>query len=106
MDCGRRDGLALLCRDVVLGGRLKRGLHTLHARLDYIERVHDERRHRAGGQAGHRLDLRGREARVVGGDHGFFMGVAWLGSGNAHRQQVAATVEGECCCSRLSLECG
>lgn len=62
---------------------------TLHARLDYVERVHDERGDGAGAQARDGLDLRGREARarMVGGEHGIMCtgSAAWLGSGHSHR---------------------
>lgn len=62
---------------------------TLHARLDDVERVHDERGDGAGGQARDGLDLRDGEARarLVGGGHGVMCAgpAAWLGPGRYHR---------------------
>ena len=50
----------------------KRGIReelTLHSRLDYIERVHDQGRDDAGAKAGNGLDGSGRKARMAGVGH-------------------------------------
>lgn len=40
-------------------------VHTLHARLDNVQRVHDEGRYGAGAEAGDGLDDCGMEARMA-----------------------------------------
>jgi hypothetical protein len=47
----------------------KEAVRTLHARLDNVQRVHDQGGHGAGREPGHRLDEGGGEARIFGFRH-------------------------------------
>lgn len=46
-----------------------RGKFTLHARLDYVERVDDQSRYDAGTKTSDGLDGGGRKARMAGVGH-------------------------------------
>jgi hypothetical protein len=43
---------------------ITRAIHTLHPRLDNVERVDDQSRNRASGKTGDRLDEGGRQTRT------------------------------------------